>query len=289
MSGRHLVVTVVGTLLCSAAVISSSVSQHSTVYVSVSDRDEIAVKGLTTKDFVVKVDGRDSVVLNTRQASEPIVLAFVINTAWGFAGKRFSSGTSNTEFLRFSRAAVAIVDRLAAAGSELRVGVIGASSKPLQLRSATNHQSDLEAELAHAADTDVLAGIRDAAVALESERTNRRVVFVLSTFPFTGRQVEQAGLPQVLRASGTSVWGIEVGDFIRGGSHAPLAEMAALSGGRDETMTSVVSLEDTAKRLADLLASQYVIAFEVNGQRNQLRVGVARPDVSVAAPAWLRQ
>ena len=70
MSGRHLVVTVVGTLLCSAAVISSSVSQHSTVYVSVSDRDEIAVKGLTTKDFVVKVDGRDSVVLNTpRRAS----------------------------------------------------------------------------------------------------------------------------------------------------------------------------------------------------------------------------
>jgi hypothetical protein len=75
--------------------------------------------------------------------------------------------------------------------------------------------------------------------------------------------------------------------MIAGGTKAPLAPIVALSGGREETITTPVPLEGAATRLANLIAQQYVVEYSLNGRADQFRIGVARPSVSVAAPGWV--
>jgi hypothetical protein len=114
MPARSLPAVLAIALICSAAVAATSSPNNprTIAYVSVSDHDGHSVDDLTVKDFLVKVDAKQTPVLSAEKASDPIALAFVVSTQWGFAGKRFESGASNDELLRFRRAATEIVTRL---------------------------------------------------------------------------------------------------------------------------------------------------------------------------------
>jgi hypothetical protein len=55
------------------------------------------------------------------------------------------------------------------------------------------------------------------------------------------------------------------------------------------TTMSIAITEGAARRLASLLAEQYAVEYLLNGSGDQFRIGVARPNVSVAAPGWVLQ
>jgi hypothetical protein len=273
-----------------AAVVSMSAAgaqeRTSHLLVAVSGADGKPVTDLGPADFRVRIGGRDQAVVDVRPAAGiPISVAVVID-----AGK--------SDVLPIQTALRAMVDQLAQAGPDNRVGVVGLRTPAITFLGAGAGEAFnrmFTDWLGFAYET--LPGIVEAAKALQHEDA-RRIVLVIrdhaglrSNDPTTANTAASA-----LYEANAALWTVFVkaSDDPTGGvvgaPDAAVIDLPALSGGLSSPVFVPKAIETATQHVIDLILAQYVVTYAPKDvpARSQLRVEVRRPKAAVIAPTWVR-
>ena len=271
------------------AVVSATVGAQertSHVLVAVSGADGKPVTDLSAADFRVRIGGRDQAVVDVRAAAGvPISLVVVID-----AGR--------SDVLPIQTALRAMVDELAHAGPDNRVGVVGLRTPSVTFLPAgagEGFNQMFTDWLGFAYET--MPGIVEAAKALQHEDA-RRVVLVIrdhaglrSNDPTTANTVASA-----LYEANAALWTVFVKGAadptggVVGAPDAAVIDLPPLSGGLSSPVFLPKAIETATQHVVDLILAQYVVTYAPKDvpAKSQLRVDVRRPKVAVIAPTWVR-
>jgi hypothetical protein len=251
-----------------------------TVYVAVADADGRPVSGLTEKDFVVNVDNVTQPLIGVQPASEPLSIVLI-------------AGSVVENDLQQERIALqSVINRLRQASPDSRVGLIDtdASAVPV-LVGLTEAASGLDrraARLQRTGEFDLVEGFLDATRALAREPNHRRDVLVISSGGLGSPRADLQRVAQAFKDTRAALWEVHFESHNAGACGNPLA---VLTGGRCETIFDSLALDATAKRVTDLLLSQYALTYAPTRTAGPgaLQVAVRRAGVKVLAPVWVGQ
>jgi hypothetical protein len=251
-----------------------------TVYVAVADADGRPVSGLTEKDFVVNVDNVTQPLIGVQPASEPLSIVLI-------------AGSIAENDLQQARVALqSVIKRLRQASPNSRVGFIDtdASTVPV-LVGLTEGGSGLDrraARLQRTGEFDLVEGFLDATRALAREPNHRRDVLVISSGGLGSPRADLQRVAQAFKDTRAALWEVHFESHNAGACGNPLA---VLTGGRCETIFDSLALDATAKRVTDLLLSQYAVTYAPTRTAGPgaLQVAVRRGGVRVLAPVWVDQ
>jgi hypothetical protein len=246
------------------AVVSSpraSARSESRTCVAVSDADDLPIRGLTTLDFAVQVDGETVPVLRVQPATEPLALAVVVTTA-------------RNDILPVREALKDVAEDVRGQNPESRVGLTrpddfgvsfdGVATGADALISAFNRQLS--------SPVDLVPGIVGSAHALGSERADRRAVLAITTLlklvPGPGAPAEGPALEfaKTLRRSRSALWVVNVENpngAASGGAEEMVGAMAKASGGRMGSVIDTTALVPLTRRTLAVLLAEYVVTFAV--------------------------
>lgn len=274
----------VATAVVSATLDAQERTSH--LLVAVSGADGKPVTDLAAADFRVRIGGRDQTVVDVRRAAGiPITVAVVID-----AGK--------SDVLPIQTALRAMVDELAQAGPDNRVGVVELRTPPVTfLGAGAGEAFDRMFSDWLGFAYEAMPGIVEAAKALQHEDA-RRIVLVIrdhaglrSNDPTTANTAASA-----LYEANAALWAVFVkgaGDptgGVVGAPDAAVIDLPPLSGGLSSPVFVPKAIEAATRHVVDLILAQYVVTYAPRDvpARSQLRVDVRRPKVSVIAPTWVR-
>jgi hypothetical protein len=98
----------------------------------------------------------------------------------------------------------------------------------------------------------------------------------------------------MLRRSGASLWVLEVqataGDSFGNANRELVVDRASrLAGGMRDIVASAVGIESSARRMGELITSQYVVTYRPGGggATSVRKVGVKRSGLKVYAASWI--
>ena len=277
-----------GCVIAAAAASATAGAQERTSHllVAVSGADGKPVTDLGVADFRVRISGRDQSVVDVRPAAGiPISLVVVID-----------AGPSDV--LPIQTALRAMVDELAKAGPDNRVGVVGLRTPAVTFLGAGAGEAFnrmFTDWLGFAYET--LPGVVEAAKALQHEDA-RRVVLVIrdhaglrSNDPTTANTAAAA-----LYEANAALWTVFVKASVDptggvvGAPDAAVIDLPPLSGGLSSPVLVPKAIETATEHVIDLILAQYVVTYAPKDvpARSQLRVEVRRPKVAVIAPTWVR-
>lgn len=260
-------------------------AQGRPLYVAVTDSKGEPKAGLTAADLVVEVNGKAAAVASIAPAAEPVSIVVV------------TEGIRRDAISEIRKMMKAVVVGARAIHPDSRVGLMiedGAAAP--KMHTATADAQALDATIGRffesSPNAPLLDSIMIAAQTLSFEKHARRVIVVVTR----GQEDAQTDvmspvkLSQAVRASGASLWALDLG-----GRDAPtgaaelrvLSDVTAISGGRRERST-VASVTSLTERILATLRGQYAITLEdgVAPRAASPKVSTRTKDLKVLAAAW---
>lgn len=259
------------------------------VYVAVTDKGGKPIKALGPADFAVTEDGQPKTVISAEPATDPLSVALLVD--------RF--GQDPTYSMLAVRGALEnIVKALHAAnaGAEISVTTIdpvAVPQVPFTMNAVT--VTNFIRKLAPGVDQEVLLdGIVSASQSMSGARGPRRaIVGVIAGYKadFGGDNMQV--MSNALQQSRASLWILEGrssfgGGFSSASRDAILSRFVPMSGGASLSVAIGTALETQAKRLAEILASQYAVTYAAPARAaSTLAVSVQVKNAKVMAPTWI--
>jgi VWFA-related protein len=267
-----------------------------TVYVTVTDKNDVPITDLTAGDFVVKEGGKDRSVVEAGMTNVPMKIAIIVDDngtglfRYGVAkfierlqGRaEFALSTVTGQNLR-------IVDYTADAGE------LTAAINQLTARPGTNDGGQL------------LEGVFEAAKDFQKRQTRRPVIVVLTVGGEEHSTVPAHYVLDELQKSGAALNVIAMSSSALRATAAISRPGALLeenlnlsevlgdgpkqSGGKREEIVASAGLVVGLQELAEALRSQYAVSFSRSDRPksgDKLSVSVKRSGLTVRAPARLR-
>jgi len=249
------------------------------VPVSVMDRADRPVRGLTADRFRVFERGLEQTVAHLSVEEQPVSVAIVFDVSGSMGAK-----------LRYSREALEAFWRVS--NPEDDFSVIEVSGRPQVLASFTRDTDALQSQLmftASAGRTALIDGIYMAAREARKGRWARRAVLVISDGRDNYSRYNVPELQTALAESGVAVYTIglygDMDELAAGldgnGPAGPalLQSLAAETGGRHYRVAKDSELPDVAAAIGAELREQYVLSYapknhERNGRYRHVRVTV---------------
>lgn len=259
-------------------------AQGRTLYVAVTDSKGEPKTGLTAADLVVEVNGKAVAVASVAPAAEPVSVVVVTEKI------RWDA------ILEIRKMMKAVVVGARAIHGDSRVGLMvedGAAAP--KMHTVTTDVPTLDAEIARfvqsSPNAPLLDSIMVAAHTLSFEKHARRAIVVVTRGEGAETDVmSPTKLAQAVRASGASLWALDLG-----GRDAPtgaaelrvLSDVTAISGGRRERSTDA-SIASLTERIMATLRGQYAITLEdgIAAKAASPRVTARTKELKVLAPAW---
>jgi hypothetical protein len=270
--------------------LSAQGNDSATVYAAVTDKGGKPIKALTLADVAVAEDGAPKKVLAVEPAGGPLSVALLVD--------RF--GQDATFNVLAVRGAISNIVKTLHVNpdTEISLTTIDPAAVP-QLPFTMS-----AAEIMHFIDkmppgveqSALIEGIVAASRSMARAKYPRRaIVAVVAGYKPESDAQELDKVAAALRFSGASLWVLEGrsgfgGGAVSGPRDAALTMLVPASGGARATVSIGTALETQAKRLAELLASQYAVTYAApSGAARTLTVSVAGKDVKVIAPAWIQR
>jgi hypothetical protein len=258
------------------------------IYAVVTDKGGKPIKGLTAADFAVTEDGAGKRVLTAEPAAGPLSIALLVD--------RFGQDAT-FNILAVRGALDTLVKTLHAhADTEMSLTTIDPAAVPqIPFTMSAAAIGDYIKHLPPGVDQSVLLeGIMTASRSMSAAKYPRRaIVALVAGYKVEASAVEGPALADALRQSRSSLWVLEGRSSFGAGSPSPardamLTLAVPASGGAKASVGVGTALGTQAKRLAELLMSQYEVTYAApSTSATELAVSVNVKNAKVMAPVWI--
>jgi VWFA-related protein len=284
MTLRHLAPLLALAALWSAP--ASAQTEERTMYVSVVDKANAPVSGMTPGDFIVREDGMAREVLRVSPATTPMQIALLAD----------NSQEIDPHLTDVRRGLAAFIKTI---GAENEIALIGVGERPTLLQDYTRDKARLQAAAGKifprmGSGTHVLDAIIEASQGLKKRKAVRPVIVVLSAEGSEFSDVYHETVLDAVRETGASLHFLHLltrrGNAVRDQAKQELdmtvADGTQDTGGRREDLITSMGLDTVFTSLAEELNHQYQVVYarpRTLIPPKQRDVSVKRPELTVRA------
>ncbi len=263
-------------------------AEERTVFVTVLDKSEATVPGLSASEFIVREDGMTREVLRASTATEPLQIALLVDTSQAIEEHVLDLRTSLREFFKQM-------------GGKHEIALIGTGERPTVLVDYTRDIARLEKGLGglfarQGSGTYLMESIISASDGLRRRKATRpTIVSITASGPEFSEQHHDNVLEK-LRESGAALHslvltkpGVMRNDREGRELELSLADGTKMTGGRRDDLLTGMALPDRLKVLGNELNSQYQVTYarpRTLLPPKAMEVGVKRPELRARARRW---
>jgi len=239
------------------------------LFVAVLDENGRPVRQFTADDVLIREDGQDRTVVAVKPASQPISVAFLIDTAQGTRVKD-AYGTPE-EYVRDMRvSADAFMKQILALAPDASISLMEFGQAAITMVKYTNDINELTKGINHIVSRpgvgSVMAEALEAANKELAERPSpRRAIVSINLEPSDEQSFDNAkAIAQSFSKSGAQLWAVSVqrGGLKNSKRDVVLNDFAKASGGRRDFVIGISAVPDILKAYANALAMQYEVVFK---------------------------
>lgn len=300
---RPLIAATIAVVGFAAAASESSSTSERTLLVTVLDEAGTPIRNLEPAEFIVREDGERRRIVGARPATDPIVVAVMVDTAKPIAGIPFP-----TQDLR--RGLSSFAQTLHAGDPQAEVALYELAGAAVMTVPFTTRTADIETAVARLVPSQrssavLLEGLMDAARLLARKASPRRAVVSITFASPEASTLQPRNVADAMQKAGAAFWpiairGAENPSAFQAGANASDNALASarellfenlpdLTGGMRLTAVSGTALERLLRRVADTLTAQYEVTYERpdGAVVKDIRAGATR-GAKVLRAAWVR-
>jgi von Willebrand factor type A domain len=242
---------------------------NKSLFVSVLDENGRPVRQFTADDVLIREDGQDRAVVEVKPASQPISVAFLVDTA---QGSRVQDHYGTTEeYVRDMRVATsAFAHQLLTLAPDAQVSLMefGQAAVTMVKYSSdlTEFDKGVNKLVSRPGVGSVLGEALEAANKDLAQRpSTRRAIVSINFEPSDERSFENATpIKDAFRKSGAQLWALSVhrGELKNAGRDIVLNDFAKQTGGQRDFIVDISAMENILKAYANALAMQYEVVYK---------------------------
>ena len=270
-----------------------------TLFVAVLDENGRPARNFTADDILIREDGQDRAVVAVKPASQPISVAFLIDTA---QGKRVQDAYGTPEeYVRDLRVSVsAFAEQMFQLHPQASVSLMEFGQAAITMVKYTSDAAEIQKGVNRIVSRpgvgSVLAEALEASNKDLSKRPGtRRAIVSINLEPSDEQSFENGNaIKDSFRKSGAQLWSISVqrGGLQPSRRDVVLNDFAKLSGGRRDFVVGISAVPDILRAYANALAMQYEVVYkrpESNRPAQVLQTGTLLQNVKVHASGFAPQ
>lgn len=264
---RVLAPLVLAALLAPAVV--AFQGENKSLFVAVLDENGRPVRQFTADDVLIREDGQDRAVVEVKPASQPISVAFLIDTA---QGTRVTDkyGTPE-EYVRDLRVATSsFAHQLLTLSPDAQVSLMEFGQAAVTMVKYTSDLTVFDKGVNLIVSRPGVGSVLGEALAaankdLASRPSSRRAIVSVNLEPSDEQSIENANpIKEAFRKSGAQLWALSVhrGQLKNAGRDVVLNDFAKLTGGQRDFIVDISAMENILKAYANALAMQYEVVYK---------------------------
>ncbi len=290
--------SLIGLAVVFAPLLSATVQNEKTLFLSAVDKDGKSVTNLTLGDILIREDNQDREVVSVTRATEPLAIVILADTTKeaGTTGlmSRQDTISGSAELIRDIRLALTgFVNAISVGSPESTMELMEFGQAAITVTRMTSDVANLEKGIKRLypkidAASVLLEGIVEASKTLAKMKTPRRVIMVLNIEPGDEQsRQDPRKMNEEIAKGNAGLWAVSLQkgtlkNEIRG---VVLNDLAKNTGGRREFIHGQSALEDVLQEFADNLLSQYAVTYRrpVGQNPRLVQVGVMRQGLGLHA------
>ncbi|GMV20787.1 MAG: hypothetical protein AMXMBFR57_07360 [Acidimicrobiia bacterium] len=254
--------------------------EPSTAFVSVIDSDGNPVTGLGPNDFLIRRAGHPGRVQSVSSADATpsvVVIPLGLSVQWLSDSRGLMRAATDAVRQHFPDARVGLMVQDGATAPTMRHVSKEADGLSADIDRFFGHQN-----------APLLDSLVVASQTLSREPNSRRVI--ITAYAGSSDLIDGLSVTRVAKAvqdSGASLWVLQVGGGLPlGAADGRVLDLVPIASGGRRVSSSLATLVPLMRQTIDLLAGQYLIAYDAPAVDGPVRIGVRRDDVTVLAPNW---
>jgi hypothetical protein len=242
---------------------------NKSLFVAVLDENGRPVRQFTADDILIREDGQDRAVVEVKAASQPISVAFLIDTA---QGRRVTDAYGTPEeYVRDMRVSTdAFIKQLLLLSPDAQVSLMEFGQAAITMVKYTNNIEELTKGINHIVSrpgvASVMAEALEAANKELAERPSpRRAIVSINLEPSDEQSFENhKAIVQSFQKSSAQLWAVSVqrGGLKNSKRDVVINDFAKASGGQRDYVVGISAVPDILKAYANALAMQYEVVFK---------------------------
>ena len=273
MSSRiRLLLPLVAIVLLAPALMAARAAQggiDKSIFVSVLDENGRPVRQFTADDVAIREDGQDRAVVAVKPASQPISVAFLIDTA---QGKRVvdAYGTPE-EYVRDMRVSTeAFIKQMLALAPDASISLMEFGQAALTMVKYTSNMDDLSKGINHIVARPGVGSVMGEALEaankdLAERPSPRRAIVSINLEPSDEQSFDNSkAIAQSFQKSEAQLWAVSVqrGGLKNSKRDIVLNDFAKATGGQRDFVIGISAVPDILRAYANALAMQYEVVFK---------------------------
>lgn len=242
---------------------------NKSLFVAVLDESGRPVRQFTADDVLIREDGQDRPVVEVKPASQPISVAFLIDTA---QGTRVTDkyGTPE-EYVRDLRVATsAFAHQLLTLSPDAQVSLMEFGQAAVTMVKYTSDLTEFDKGVNKIVSRPGVGSVLGEALEaankdLAARPSGRRAVVSVNLEPSDEQSFENANpIKDAFRKSGAQLWALSVqrGGLKNSKRDVVLNDFAKLTGGQRDFIVDISAMENILKAYANALAMQYEVVYQ---------------------------
>jgi hypothetical protein len=242
---------------------------NKSLFVAVLDENGRPVRQFTADDVLIREDGQDRAVVEVKPASQPISVAFLVDTA---QGSRVQDHYGTTEeYVRDMRVATSsFAHQLMTLAPDAQISLMEFGQAAVTMVKYTSELTEFDKGVNKIVSRPGVGSVLGEALEaankdLAQRPSSRRAIVSINFEPSDERSFENATpIKEAFRKSGAQLWALSVhrGELKNAGRDIVLNDFAKLTGGQRDYIVDISAMENILKAYANALAMEYEVVYK---------------------------